>query len=239
MLLRHFTGLLIILILGFIPFTSQAQFEDEEFYYGFIAGVSRSSLDDVKTTLIRPIFPSETYKTSNLNRWGVVIGSFVHYRFKNSHFAIEPQILYQDGGGEFHYEDIEDLTYDITFNYAHLKIAPIIKYYLAAGAFIQLGPELGLIIDRSALKYNSSQPDLGPDLQIQQSLSEVLKGNNNISLMMGAGYDMPFGLGIDIRYNFGISDAMETIANGFYFVENKNIQHSMAIAISYVIPFDR
>lgn len=216
-----------------------AQFEDDKFYYGFSAGVSGSTLGDVRTTIIRPVFPVETYDVFDQKRVGVVIGSFIHYRFNRSNFAIEPQILYQDGGGVFRYEDINDLNYDITFKYAHIKIAPIIKYYLVGGAFIQLGPELGLVIDRSALEYTSNQPDLGPDLQIQQSLSEVLKGNNNISLLLGVGYDMPFGLGIDIRYHYGISDAMETLANGFYFIENKNIQHSIAITLSYAIPFYR
>jgi len=234
----------ILLLSLLVIYTSEsgqlnAQFEDDQFHYGFIAGVSGSTLGDVRTTLIRPIFPVETYDVYDQKRLGVVIGSFVHYRFNRSNFAIEPQILYQDGGGIFRYEDINDFSYDITFQYAHIKIAPIIKYYLVEGAFIQLGPELGFVIDRSALKYTSSQPDLGPDLQIQQSLSEVLKGNNNVSLLLGVGYDMPFGLGIDIRYHYGISDAMETLANGFYFIENKNIQHSIAITLSYAIPFYR
>lgn len=214
-----------------------AQFEDTEFYYGFFAGVSKSKLQDVQTSLIRPIFPEETYKTAENERLGVVLGAFVHYRFKDSKFAIEPQILYQDGGGAFHYEDVNELSYDIEFRYAHLKIAPVIKYYLMHGGFIQLGPELGLIIDRSNLKYISNQPEIGPDLQIQQSLSEVLKGNHNVSFMLGGGYDTPMGLGVDFKYHFGISDALETLANGFYFIENKNIQHTVSISLSYAIPF--
>ena len=230
---------LFISLLALISYDVQAQFDDQEFYYGFFAGGSRSQLSEIQTTIIRPVFPSETYSTSLENRWGVVIGSFVHYRFKNSHFAIEPQILYQDAGGIFNYEDVENLNYQIEFKYAHLKIAPIIKYYLVNGAFIQLGPELGLILNRSNLKYTSNQPDLGPDLQIQQSLSEVLKGNNNVSLMIGAGYDVPMGLGVDVRYHVGVSDAMETLANGFYFIENKNVQHALSLTLSYAIPFNQ
>ena len=226
----------VLLLLSFCT-PGNAQLEDQTFHYGFFAGASKSSINDVQTTLIRPIFPTKTYNTSLADRWGVVVGSFVHYRFKKSAFAIEPQIAYQDGGGRFLYDDVEDLTYTLQFNYAHLKISPVVKYYLMHGLCVKLGPELGFIIDRSALRYTSNQPEVGPDLQIEQSLSEVLKGNNMVSLMMGIGYDLSNGLGIDFSYHFGISDAIETVANGFYFIENPNAQHSMAFTLSYAIPF--
>lgn len=213
------------------------QIEEEHFHYGFSAGVTQSSLGEIRTTLIRPIFPEDTYKTRSEDLVGFTASAFVYYRFRKSQFAIQPEINYMDGGGIFNYQDTDDLMYDIQFNYAYLQIAPMIKYYMAAGAYITLGPQLGMIVDRSALGYTSNQPELGPDLQIQQSLREVLKGNNNISMSLGAGYDTTFGLGISFRYNYGISDAMETLANGFYFIENDNPTRSISLSLSYAIPF--
>lgn len=220
-----------------ITFSLSAQLEEEEFYYGFSAGATKSSITEISTTLIRPIFPVESYKTALMDKLGFTAGAFVYYKFKDSKFAIQPEINYFDGGGIFHYEDVEDLQYDIQFNYAYLQIAPIIKYYLVNGVHIALGPQLGMVVNRSSLKYTSNQPELGPDLQIQQSLRQVLKGNNNVSLVLGAGFDFPMGLGINVRYQFGISDAMETLANGFYFIENKNPTHAISATISYAIPF--
>ena len=215
----------------------QGQLDENEFYYGFMAGITKSGLSDVSTTLIRPIFSTETYNVSSSDRIGFTAGAFVYYKFKDSKFAIQPEINYYDGGGLFHYEDNEELNYDISFNYAHLQIAPIIKFYFAQGVHLTIGPQLGMILNRSSLKYTSNMPELGPDLQIQQSLRQVLKGNNNVSFVLGAGYDFSSGLGINLRYQYGISDAMETLANGFYFIENKNSTSSISATVSYAIPF--
>lgn len=226
------------LILFFLATTIvDAQLEEKEFYYGFSAGVTKSGMSDVSTTLIRPIFSTDTYSISSSDRLGFTAGAFVYYKFKDSKFAIQPEINYYDGGGLFHYEDNEELSYDISFNYAHLQIAPIIKFYFAKGVHLAVGPQLGMILNRSSLKYTSNMPELGPDLQIQQSLRQVLKGNNNVSFVLGAGYDFTGGLGVNVRYQYGISDAMETLANGFYFIENKNSTNSISATLSYAIPF--
>ena len=214
-----------------------SQLEEETFHYGFNAGISYSSISEVNTTLIRPIFPIDTYDTRTDKSLGFVAGASVYYKFKKSKFAIQPEIYYVNQGGGFHYEDINELQYDITFRYSYLTISPVVKFYTVHGLYASVGPQLGLILDRSNLKYVSNQPELGPDLQIQQSLREVLKGNSIVSLALGGGYDTPFGLSINARYVIGFSDALETIANGFYFIENKNPSSSVHVTIGYHIPF--
>jgi len=214
-----------------------AQLEAEKFYYGFTAGISYSKIGDVQTTLIRPVFPTETYSTTTNPLLGFTGGATIYYRFEKSKFAIQPEITYSAQGGNFHYEDIEELTYDINFNYGHLNITPMVKFYPVHGLYASVGPQLGIVIDRSALTYTSNQPELGPDLQIQQSLREVLKGNNSVAVVLGAGYDMPFGLSVNARWVYGLSDAIETLANGFYFIENKNPPSNFQLTLGYHIPF--
>ncbi len=223
--------------ISLLSFSLAAQLPEKEFHYGFSAGVSFASMSDINTSLIRPIFPIESYSTNHQMKAGFSGGSFIFYRFKKSKFSIQPEIIYQDMGGIFHYEDVNELSYDISFNYSYIGIAPIVKYYTVGGLNIHTGPQMAFIVNRSDLSYTSNQPELGPDLQIQQSLREVLKGNNNVSLMLGVGYDLPMGLGLDIRCNFGISDAMETLANGFYFIENKNVMRGYSATLRYAIPF--
>lgn len=234
---RQMTTWSILLLLTFYSATLVGQLEEETFYYGFNAGVSYSSINEVSTTLIRPIFPIDTYSTRTDQSLGFVGGASVYYKFKNSKFAIQPEIYYASQGGGFHYEDINELQYDITFKYSYLTISPVVKFYTVHGLFASVGPQLGLILDRSNLKYISNQPELGPDLQIQQSLREVLKGNSIVSLALGGGYDTPFGLSINARYVLGLSDALETLANGFYFIENKNPSSSIHVTLGYHIPF--
>lgn len=230
-------GFLRLFLLLFIPIVSFSQLEDETFYYGFHAGATYASINEIQTTLIRPIFPVETYKTSNNPIWGFTAGASIYYRFKKSKFAIQPEIAYTDLGGNFYYEDIEDLNYTISFRYNYLSIFPKVKYYLAGGLNITIAPQLNLIIDKSRLKYVSNQPDLGPDLQVQQSLQQVLKGNSIASFSVGIGYDLPLGLYTHFSYMLGISDSIETLANGFYFIENKNRVSAYKMTIGYHIPF--
>lgn len=228
----------IISILALLwTFNIQAQIEEETFHYGFSTGINWSSIGELQTTLIRPIFPESTYNVKDKKGLGIHLGAFVYYRFKESKFAIEPTVSYSALKSGFHYNDVEDLQYDIDFNYAYLQIAPLFKFYTAQGIHLTFGPQLGLITNPSRLKYTSSKPELGPDLQIQQSLREVLKGNHMVSVLVGVGYDTPFGLGLNLRYSLGISDAIETLANGFYFIENNNPSSNLALSISYAIPF--
>ena len=234
---KQFQRVLILLFFSISYLHISAQLEHEKFYYGFQAGASYSQINEVSTTLIRPIFPVNSYNTRTSNVLGFTAGASVHYRFRKSKFAIQPEINYADLGGAFHYEDIEGFSYDLTFRYNYLSISPVVKFYLVHGINISFGPQLNLIIDQSKLKYISNQPELGPDLQIQQSLQEVLKGNSIASFAFGAGYDMPFGLNINVRYILGISDSVETLANGFYFIENKNTTSAIQATLGYHIPF--
>jgi len=234
---RIIKGFITLFTLAITFQISSAQLEDREWYYGFTAGVTQSSIADIQTSLIRPIFPEGSYDARSQTLLGFTGGAFVHYRFKDSRFAIQPEIYYSDMGGRFHYEDVSELTYDADFKYSYLQINPSIKFYMMKGFHASLGPQLGLIINRSNLSYVSSQPELGPDLQIQQSLREVLKGNSIVSLALGAGYDLPMGFSLNFKYVLGISDSIETLANGFYFIENKNTTTSMQLTVGYAIPF--
>lgn len=235
---KHTFRTLLIVISVFITSSYLfGQLEEEKFYYGFSAGLTYSNIADIQTTLIRPEFPENTYSTNSKQSTGAVFGGFVYYKFAKSKLAIQPEINFSKQGGGFHYEDIEDLNYDINFNYSFLNISPILKFYTVHGLNVAAGVQLGIITNRSALTYTSNQPSLGPDLQIQQNLRQVLKGNNNVAVVLGVGYDTPFGLNVNARWVYGVSDAVETLANGFYFIENKNSFDSFQITVGYHIPF--
>lgn len=216
-----------------------AQIDDRggDWYYGFKAGATYSSIDELATTIIRPIYPEETYNVSFEEQIGFTGGVFVYYRFNESSFAIQPEITYGDQGGIFNYDDVNGLEYTIDMKYSYLRLAPIIKIYPAAGLNLELGALLGFNLNTNNLDYTSNMPDLGPDLQIQQSLRQVLKGDNNVGFIIGLSYELPFGLSISGRYIYGISDVIETQANGFYFIENKNRNTTIEATIAYAIPF--
>lgn len=216
-----------------------AQLEDDQFYWGFRAGATYSAIQDVSTTIIPPVFPETSYSVETEPRFGFVGGMYFYYRFRNTRIAIQPEITYAQEGSNFKYNDIEGLEYNIAFNYQYLNFATLVKLYPVGGLHVAVGPQLGFNFENTNLDYTSNMPDLGPDLQITQSLREVLKGESNLSVVLGVGYDFPFGLTVEGRYNLGTKDVIETLANGYNFIENKNKTTVYQVVIGWLIPFEQ
>lgn len=214
-----------------------AQMEEDRWHYGFKAGTNLSLLGDVQQTIIRPIHPIESYSTSTERSLGYTVGFYLYYKFKKSKFAFLPELEVSSQGGKFNYSDVRELNYQMEFRYAYFSLSPKVKAYLFGGLNLTFGPRLSFNLDRNNLKYTSNMPELGPDLQVQQSLREVLKGNNLFAISVGAGYDFPFGLNVAFSYDVGIIDGLETLANGFFFIENTNATSAMHVTVGYSIPF--
>ena len=217
------------------------KFKSEVYYYGFKGGVNYGTIDDIRTTIIRPFFPEETYSTQSEGLIGYSGGLFFYFRFLESSVAIQPEITYSIQGGRFKYNDIDDLAYQIDFNYQYLNLGTFLKIYPFSrdngGFHFSGGPRLSFNMANEKIDYQSNRPDIGPDLQIQQNLRDVLKGDTLFSIGMGIGYDFSFGMSLEARYFLGVSDVIETQANGYNFIENDNRSNAVQVTLGYVIPF--
>jgi hypothetical protein len=69
-------------------------------------------------------------------------------------------------------------------------------------------------------------------------MRDVLRGRTNVSLGVGVGYEFPFGLSVDARYYYGISDVLQTEVNNFHFIENPNASRVIQIAVRYAFPYN-
>ena len=229
--------MLILLWLTYMsPRKLQAQIIDDEFHYGFYAGATYAGLTNINTTIIRPVFDPSTYNVNDASRLGVQVGFFIYNRFRKSSLAIQPEISYAQYGGVFEYDDIDELQYTLTFDYDYFNVATLVKVHPKGGLFVGLGPQVGFSIS-DKLIYESNQPQQGPDLQVERNLQEVLKGRTDFSVIGSVGYEFERGFIIEARYKQGVSDAMETLSNGFYFIENRNNSSAFQLAIAYAIPF--
>lgn len=213
-----------------------AQIEEDNFHYGFMVGGTLARLTNINTSLIRPVFDQSTYSTSEKSRFGVSAGFFLYNRFKKSKLAVQPEISYAQYGGSFDYSDINDLTYSIDFNYDYFNVAMQLKVHPVGGLFTGVGPQVGFNLSEQ-LTYISNEPLTGPDLQIQRSLQEVLKARTDFSFIASLGYEFRQGLVFEGRYKVGVSDAMQTLSNGFYFIENDNNSSAFQFLVAYAIPF--
>ena len=116
-------------------------------------------------------------------RTGWHAGAFARLKFTK--FAIQAEILYSAQGN-----DELDLDY--------INIPILAKFYVVGGLNVYLGPQFGFNV-------NSSQLELVDENENTVGFADAFD-ESDISGVIGAGFDLPFGLTIDARYNLGFSD---------------------------------
>lgn len=131
--------------------------------------------------------------TSNIdNRTGYHGGAFALIKFAK--FGIQPEILFSKQGSEF---NINADKFEANFDYINIPI--LVKLYLVAGLNIQAGPQFGFLTT-SEIKSTVA------GITTTEDVKDQLDKKSDTSLAIGAGWDLPFGLTVDARYNFGLSE---------------------------------
>lgn len=183
-------------LIGFVGFSS-ASFAQAQFALGIKGGVNIAKFDI-------------SQGTSNIdNRTGFHGGAFALFKFAK--FGIQPELIFSKQGSSF-----KANTSDFEANFDYINIPVILKLYLVAGLNLQAGPQFGFLTT-SEIKETVSGITTTTDVKDQ------LSKKSDTSIALGAGWDLPFGLTIDARYNFGLS---EMNLNGSD-LKNKVIQLSL------------
>ncbi|MEL6656948.1 MAG: hypothetical protein AAFY48_14135 [Bacteroidota bacterium] len=233
-----------ILLLALLPISLLAQRDaggrfEEGFFWGFKAGVTSSTVNDLRTTLIAPIYPVETYQTQDNTRLGGLGAFFIDYRHSSKSYIVGRfEIGYAMQGGRFNYTDVDGLEYELAMNYDYLTLAPMVKINIPPGLpYIIAGCQIGVNLTSETLNYTSND-DAFIDLQVQESLRTVLKGRANTALTAGIGFELTrSGFYIEGRYTHGLTDVVETQANNFLFIENKNTSNYYQLTLGMPVPF--
>jgi hypothetical protein len=126
--------------------------------------------------------PAGTFK----NRTGYHFGAFG--LIKLTKIGIQPEILFSQQGSKFKTD-----AGDFDANFSYINIPIILKLYTIAGINLQAGPQFGFL----------SRAEID-DRDYKKSFKD-----SDISLALGAGWDLPFGLTLDARYNLGLSKINE------------------------------
>ena len=132
---------------------------------------------------------SQSVNTNYNNRTGYHFGAYA--LIKLGKIGIQPELLYSKQGSNYTVS-----TTNFEANYDYINVPIILKLYTVAGINIQLGPQFGFA-SGGQLKNTATNATT--------SYSSVIK-SNDISAAMGIGWDLPFGLSIDARYNLGLSN---------------------------------
>lgn len=140
------------------------------------------------------------------SKTGFQAGVFAGVKFTEK-VAIQADLLYSQQGAEFDYGKFD-------LNYVNVPI--VLKYYLVQGLNVQVGPQFGFILDDEI--YEESIGGVRFEENAEKS---------DVSGIVGAGYDFPFGVRVDARYNFGFTDVLENN-------DGKNNVFSIALGYSFL-----
>ena len=131
------------------------------------------------------------------NKTGFHGGAFV--LFKLSKLAIQPEIIFSQQGTEFEFSG-QDL--EANFNYVNIPV--LLKFYLVAGLNLQVGPQFGFLTSTGGKTVD----DVGRVI----SNTKGLYKDSDFSIGLGAGWDLPFRLTLDVRYNLGVKEIEDQAA---------------------------
>ena len=126
------------------------------------------------------IYSGGGFSASADSRTGFHAGGYLNISFSDK-FGIQPELLYSSQGSKLA---------DIDFKTDYLTLPIMIKYNPAPIFNIHFGPQFGFLM-------SAKQDD--------DDVKEFMKGLD-LGAGLGAGVDLPMGLGLSARYVFGLSN---------------------------------
>ncbi len=121
------------------------------------------------------------------SRTGYHIGAYS--LIKVASIGIQPELLFSAQGTEF-----SDVSAEWSQDMKYFLVPVMVKFYLPLGLNLQAGPQFGILTDAKIDDGTTTE-----DIKNQFKDSDV-------SAVLGAGWDLPFGLNIAARYLIGIND---------------------------------
>lgn len=184
----------------------------QDIQYGVKAGLNLSNLE--VTPESDPPAPSM--------RLGFNIGGFAELGLADNIF-FRPEVTISAQGA-----NDEDIEVTQTVKLTYLNAAFLAKYKLAKGISIFAGPQLGFLVDGEFLEEDkiSGEQDLF-------NADAVYKGLD-LSVGFGVGYELEMGIGLDLRYNLGLTDNNDDPQeNAFYGVNQELKSRVIQFGVSY------
>jgi hypothetical protein len=169
-----------VLIMCFILVAGQQAYSQAQLAIGIKAGPNFATIDTKAS-------PGENYK----NRAGFHGGAFV--LIKAAKIGIQPEVIFSQQGSKV---EINSKNFESNFSYINIPI--ILKLYTVAGINIQAGPQFGFVTNAEA----PIEEQVG--VYRVQDVKDRMK-KSDFTLALGLGWDLPFGLTLDARYNLGLS----------------------------------
>lgn len=122
-------------------------------------------------------------------RTSLHLGLFATIKFSEN-FGVQPELMYNSVGSKFNFGTSGDVVSKLDY----LTIPVMLRYSPAKIFNLHAGPQFGMLLSAKQ-EYNGNSEDM----------KDNLKGLD-LGLGIGAGVDLPMGLGFSARYVAGLSD---------------------------------
>jgi len=113
---------------------------------------------------------------------------------------LQPELNYSLQGATGRPEQDYYVHAEEAYRYSYLNIPVLIKYKLPAAFFVETGPQLGLLISARI-----DETLVGAVNDMHYNIKSQTK-STDVSWVFGAGYCSPFNIGLDFRYNMGLTN---------------------------------
>ncbi len=144
------------------------------------------------------------------NRTGFVFGAFAGVKLGDK-LGVQGDLLYSQQGA-----DSPELG-KIDLNYVNIPV--VLKYFVTESLHIHAGPQFGFVVDDNIK-------------DVLQNLAEAETAD--VSGVVGAGIDLPMGIRIDGRYNFGLSDVLKSTQSVVTVEPGKNSVITLSVGYSFL-----
>jgi hypothetical protein len=124
-------------------------------------------------------------------------------------FSVQPELLYSGQGAKFEdsYTDFGfDIREEVTIKYDYLNLPIMAKYYVSDGFSVEVGPQIGFLINAEAdVDVSVSGPGVSETESGTEDIKDFTKGVD-FGLNFGLGYKLKNGINFNARYNLGVSN---------------------------------
>jgi len=169
----------------FLVTLSLYSFSQTEFAIGIKAGPNFANIDTDASA-------GEIYES----RTGWHAGAFLQIRGEKVGF--QPEVIFSQQGQKFKYSSSDP---SLERNFSYVNIPLVVKLYTVAGLNLQVGPQIGFLTSAEQEDFATGTSGAITEEDIKNDMKKV-----DFSLALGVGWDLPFGLTLDGRYNWGLSD---------------------------------
>jgi len=197
----------LVVVLGFI--LTYCNGWSQDFSYGLKGGLNINNLD---------VSPEQDPPKPSA-RLGFNLGGYAEFDLAEN-LLIRPELFFSTQGA-----NDEDVEAEQKVKLSYMNLAGLVKYGFNDNVYAFAGPQLGFLIGGEYLEIDKIERE-----EEIRSATSITKGLD-FAFSLGLGYLFNESIGVDVRYNIGLSDINDDPTElGFY--DNNQVLKNRSFQIS-------